>query len=173
MKKGYLWCIGFVLLFSIIITICFFNLKQGNDNNLDVLFEETVSAKEEFTIDEMLADYDELWEMLEENYYYFPYLESQGIDVESLKRMTRQQLENRISNVDGFIYLLDFMFKKMNNFAHLSVVSPEMIFVYQTYYNSEGVGDNGWKNTLQNPQTAALYEYLNKVPFTENSELIT
>ena len=103
MKKGYLWCIGFVLLFSIIITICFFNLKQGNDNNLDVLFEETVSAKEEFTIDEMLADYDELWEMLEENYYYFPYLESQGIDVESLKRMTRQQLENRISNVDGFI----------------------------------------------------------------------
>ena len=44
---------------------------------------------------------------------------------------------------------------------------------YQTYYICVGVWDNGWKNTLQNPQTAALYEYLNKVPFTENSELIT
>ena len=167
-KKRYFYYIGFVFLFSIIITICFVNLKPNNNN--EVLFDETTSAKTEFTIDEMLVDYDILWEMLEENYYYFPYLEYQGVDVQSLKIMTRQQLKNRITNVDGFIYLLNFMFKKMNNFAHLSVVNSEMISIYQAYYNSERTGDNGWKKALQNPQTIALYERLERTSSAENAK---
>lgn len=169
MKKRYFCYIGFIVSFiSVIIIICFSDLKSSN--NSDAFLSETESIKTEFTIDEMLADYDSLWEMLEENYYYFPYLESQGVDIGSLKMTTRQQLENRITNVDGFIYLLDFMFKKMNNFAHLSTVDLELFSGYQAYYNSEDMGDNVWKKALQNPQTIAFYENQKRALYEENPE---
>lgn len=112
------------------------------------------------TTADFLSDYDRLWEILEENYYYFPYLEKQGVDVESLKVSTRSQLEERITDADGFYYLLEFMFRRMQNFAHLDIVPPAGFDVMQNYYNSQNAPDNGWKKALQNPQTQAFYVHL-------------
>lgn len=116
-------------------------------------------------VEAFLADYDIMWEILDENYYYFPYMEKQGVDVEALKRSTRQQLESRITDIDGFYYLLESMFRKLQNFAHLSVVEPAAYAVYRKYYDSEddpAASDNGWKRALQNPKTGIVYEYLEK-----------
>ena len=113
-----------------------------------------------FTTADFLADYDRLWEVLEENYYYFPYLEEQGVDVKSLKLSTRIQLESRIKDVDGFYRLLEFMFRRMQNFAHLDILTPAGFDVMQKYYNFQGAPDSGWKTALQNPQAQAFYAHL-------------
>lgn len=107
-----------------------------------------------------------LWETLEENYIYFPLLEEQGINIESLKETTRQQLKNRITDINGFYHLLDSMFGKLQYFDHLCVLSPDDFTVYQSYYNSQYTDSNGWQKCLQNPQTQAIYEYLQNSPTT-------
>lgn len=113
-----------------------------------------------FTADEFLADYDRLWEILEEDYIYFPILESRGVCAASLQETTRQQLRDRITDLDGFYYLLNSMFGKMQYFAHLSVVSPEIFEAYVKYYNEENTQGSAWKVALQNSQTQAVYEAL-------------
>lgn len=167
-KKRSFIAVGLIL-FSIG-SILIYSNSPKQDHFVETPPASTTSTKTEFTINEMLADYDKLWEILEENYYYFPYLENQGIDIESLKISTREQLENRITDINGFYYLLDLMFRKMQNLAHLSVATPDVVSVYQAYYHSDGVPDNGWKKFLENPQTITLYEYLEKVLSPEISE---
>lgn len=129
---------------------------------LGIHFEITGTADDTFSYckEDFLADYDMLWEILEENYFYFPYLEKQGVDIAALKADTRKQLESRISDIDGFYYLLESMFRRMQNFAHLNVVEPAVYAVYQKYYNGEEAPDSGWKRALQNPKTPVLYAYL-------------
>ncbi len=127
----------------------------------------SVSADDEntellLTAADFLADYDHLWKILDENYFYFPYLEKQGINVESLRLSTRSQLEERITDADGFYFLLEFMFRKMQNFAHLDIVTPAGFDIMQKYYNSDGAPDNGWKTALQDPQAQAFYTHLKK-----------
>lgn len=122
-----------------------------------------------FTTEEYLADYDKLWEILDENYFYFPYLEKNGVNIEALKVNTRQQLESRIHDIDGFYYLLELMFRRMHNFAHLDIVNTTIFASYQNFYGSEDIADNGWKRVLQNPQTQAIYAYLEE---TDESKVI-
>lgn len=117
-------------------------------------------ARLTFTTEDFLADYDYMWEVLEENYFYFPLLEDRGIEIEALKETTRRQLEERITTLDGFYYLLDFLFGRMDYFAHLSMVDPAVHAIYQKYYGGEGAGRGGWQKSLQNPRTQAVYEYL-------------
>lgn len=121
---------------------------------------DTECTKNEFTKEELLADYDALWEMLEEDYLYFPILERQGVNTESLKTSSRLQLESRIDDLNGFYYLLNNMFEKMNFFAHLSVVNPEIYDVYLKYLDTEDSLGSGWQKILQNPQTQTVYAYL-------------
>lgn len=118
--------------------------------------------KTTFTTAEYLADFDELWEILSENYYYFPHLEKNGVDIEALKVDTRRQLENRIHDIEGFYYLLEVMFRKMHNFAHLDIVNATVYATYQNNYGLENIPDNNWKKVLLNPQTQAIYAYLEK-----------
>lgn len=117
---------------------------------------DTENIKTEFTAKELLADYDELWEMLEKDYIYFPILEIRGVDIEALRESTRQQLIDRVTDFDSFCYLLNDMFYRMEYFAHLSIVTPEQLEVYREYYSES----NGWQRIFQNPQTDAVYEYL-------------
>lgn len=116
-------------------------------------------TKTAFTKAELLADYDALWEMLEEDYLYFPILESRGISIKSIKEDTRRQLNDRITDLRGFYYLLSTMFEEMQCFAHLSLLTPDAFDVYEKYYNTESE-ENGWQKALQNPQTQAIYVYL-------------
>ena len=58
------------------------------------------------------------------------------MDIEALKADTRRQLESRIHDIEGFYYLLEVMFRKMYNFAHLDIVNAT---VYATYQNNYGL----------------------------------
>lgn len=135
---------------------------------VDIALSETTVAdtghtKIAFSKEELLADYDALWEMLEADYLYFPILERQGVNTESLKASARLQMEDRIDDLDGFYYLLNDMFRKMNFLGHLSVVDSELFDVYRKYYDTEdgdGCPGNGWQKTLQNQQTQAVYAHL-------------
>lgn len=127
---------------------------------MEITVADTECTKTEFTKEELLADYDVLWEMLEEDYLYFPILERQGVNIESLKTSAGQQLEDRIVDFNGFYYLLNNMFGKMQFFAHLSVVDPELFDVYRKYLDTEDSLGNEWQKTLQNPQTQTVYAYL-------------
>lgn len=128
------------------ITVIFFLLTA-----ITVYSSSLITSREEsevslsFTTEEYLADYDKLWEILDENYFYFPYLEKHGVTIEALKADTRRQLESRIHDTEGFYYLLEIMFRKMHNFAHLGVVDTAVYATYQKYYAAETVPDNGWK----------------------------
>jgi hypothetical protein len=113
-----------------------------------------------FTQDDFLADYDALWASLEEDYLYLPLLEARGIDLETLKTATRQQLEARVTDLDGFIALLEQLFGQMQNFAHLGVVSLAAYDAYQQYYTSPDAPSSGWQRALQTQQTQALYAAL-------------
>ena len=143
------------------ITVIFFLLTA-----ITVYSSSLITSREEsevslsFTTEEYLADYDKLWEILDENYFYFPYLEKHGVTIEALKADTRRQLESRIHDTEGFYYLLEIMFRKMHNFAHLGMVDTAVYATYQKYYAAENVPDNGWKKVLQNPQTQAIYACL-------------
>lgn len=130
------------------------------DSKGPIDIEPVETARTEFTKEELLADYDRLWEMLEEDYIYFPVLESRGVDVSALKETARQQLSDRVTTLNGFYYLLDDVFGKMQYFAHLGLVTPDAFAVYQKYYN-EGNDTNGWQIYLRDPQTNAVYAYLN------------
>ena len=155
----------FIMLVALLLCVCI--LTGYTDTVADVDIEPTEmapadseSTKTEFTKEELLEDYDALWEMLEEDYLYFAILERQGVNIESLKASTRQQLEDRIVDLNGFYYLLYNMFGKMQFFAHLSVVDPEMLDVYQKYFDTDDSLGNGWQKTFQNPQTQTIYAYL-------------
>ena len=67
------------------ITVIFFLLTA-----ITVYSSSLITSREEsevslsFTTEEYLADYDKLWEILDENYFYFPYLEKHGVTIEAL-----------------------------------------------------------------------------------------
>lgn len=133
---------------------------ETDSKDIGTALTDAESAKTTFTKEELLADYDALWEMLKEDYLYFPFWERQGVNIESLKTSTRQQLEDRIVDFNGFYYLLNNMFGKVQFFAHLSVVDPEILDVYQKYFATDDAQSNGWQKTFQNPQTQTIYAYL-------------
>ena len=119
------------------------------------------AVKTEFTKEEFLADYDQLWADLEENYPFFPVLEEKGIDVEGLRRSGRETIESRVTTLEGFVWVLKVMFGQMRNFAHLSLVTPDIMEVYASAY-TEGGGESlqPWYETVCQPQTAAIYARL-------------
>lgn len=103
--------------------------------------------KTSFTKEELLADFDQCWEILEGEYPFFPVLEKHGIDVQGLQETYRKTLEDRITDVKGFYVLLRQMFATMENFAHLEMIDPGKFQIRV----EQGV---------QDPQAEATYEVL-------------
>ena len=119
------------------------------------------AVKTEFTQEEFLADYDQLWADLEENYPFFPVLEEKGIDVEGLRRSGRETIESRVTTLEGFVWVLNNLFMQTGYFAHLSLAPPGIIEWYVSAYTEEGVKSaRPWYETVCRPQTAATYEQL-------------
>lgn len=115
------------------------------------------NAKIDFTLDELVEDYDQLWNDLKVNYPFLPVLESRGIDVERLCFTNRTQLTTRISDLMGFVSLIQNMFSQMDNLAHLSLVDVELF----DFYNSFLPVENDPRNELViNWQTQAVYSFL-------------
>lgn len=120
-------------------------------------------ARLDFTKEDFLADYDYMWEVLEENYLFFDILEERGIDVESLKKDTRQQIAERDIDLDDFIAVLEKLFQRMQCFAHLGLLQTDAYDVMYEYYCNVMAEDEfmrAWRTPLENPQTQAVYAYM-------------
>ena len=112
----------------------------------------------QFTTEELLEDFDYMWNFLEQEYLFFPVLEEQGIDIDNIKNNTREQITAQRPDIELFYDTLDQMFLQMDYFAHLSLVNINQYKVYQEYYNSEDSLETGWKDVLQKEQTVFIYE---------------
>lgn len=122
---------------------------------------EEEAVKTEFTREDFLEDYDQLWADLEENYPFFPVLEDKGIDVEGLRRSRREMLEARVTDLEGFVWLLNNLFQEMEFFAHLSLIKPELLHLYvSTYETGKAESLHPWYELSSAPQTAATYSQL-------------
>lgn len=110
------------------------------------------------TTEQLLEDYDTLWNALEENYVFFPILEQQGVDVFAIKTDTRNLIQNQRADVSLFYQTLSQMFMKFNNFAHLNVVSKDVYDSMAWYYCADGQEKNGWKDMLEKDSVRRFYE---------------
>ena len=126
-------------------------------------FEEKV--KSQFSTSDLLADYDYLWETLEAEYLFFPVLEEQNIDIESIKKTTYEQIENMEPDLEQYYRVLDKMFLQMKYFAHLSLIDGHAFQIYQQFYNNQDSQDTGWRQTLQYEQTQHTYNNLLNTEF--------
>mgnify|MGYP000092003912 CR=1 FL=1 len=118
------------------------------------------AVKTEFTQEEFLVDYDQLWADLEENYPFFPVLEEKGIDVEGVRQSGRETIESRVTTLEGFVWVLKVMFGQMRNFAHLDLAAPSIMEVHISGY-TEGIQfAQPWYEVICQPQTVATYAQL-------------
>lgn len=56
--------------------------------------------------EEIKADYDYMWKILEEEYIFFPILEEKGINIETLRKEGTWKIENDVDTLDEFSGLL-------------------------------------------------------------------
>jgi len=116
--------------------------------------EETV--KTEFTREELLEDYDQLWDTIEENYPFLPVLEEHGIDCAQLREHYREELSSCSDDLQGFAALLRRMFRQMENLAHLGLAEEDVVW---TYVDSQSMP---WYELAAAPQTQASYAQLSQ-----------
>ena len=115
----------------------------------------------EFTLEEMLEDYDQLWDDLRVNYPFFSVLKCRGIEVENLYQLNREILEKRITDLNGFMFLLRDTFYKMDNFAHLSLMDVELFDFYNSFLPLESPSENDPRDELiLGAQTQITYKHL-------------
>lgn len=118
--------------------------------------------KTTFTREELLADYDQLWRDLYENYPFFPVLERRGLAPESLRLLNRAILETRDLDVQGFVKLLRDTFYRMDALAHLMLLEPSGFdFYHQTLLPKQTWSDYEPRYDLVfDAQTEATYALL-------------
>lgn len=114
----------------------------------------------EITKEEMLADYDNFWETLEENYPYFESLKSKGVNVSYLKEIYREKIETDAQNIDDFHNLLSYLiYSDLLSEGHL-------MFLNSYDYN---IQKEIIKEHYDNPsQDDIIYKYLDYIYFDEN-----
>lgn len=71
------------------------------------------------------ADYALLWEILESDYPYLPYLREKGVDIEGLREKHLQQAVEA-ANAKEFAGVVAKLFASLKNTGHLSLLGPEM-----------------------------------------------
>ena len=113
--------------------------------------------KTDFTIEELLADYDQLWDIMDNSYPFLPVLEERGVGLEDLHRENRALIGSRVTDLKGFYWLLGDMFHRMENLAHLEVVSADIFKTYQSLADQYDLPD---KALVFDPQTRVTYSYL-------------
>ena len=79
------------------------------------------------------ADFNLLWEELTDSYPYLPYLREQGTDTDSIYERYSAELASA-DHEAGFAGMLQRMFSELGNFAHLSLVTPELYRNYHYIY---------------------------------------
>ena len=75
-------------------------------------------------------DYEILWEMLETEYPYLPYLRDKGIDVDGIRKRYAERVQYA-ENPDQFITIIEKTLAELKNTAHLGLMNDWM---YEEYY---------------------------------------
>ena len=121
---------------------------------------EEPAVKTEFTREELLADYGQLWEILEENYPFLPVLEEHCIDWEQLRADYREKLRTQEPDVADFAALIRQMFSQMENFAHLDLAGEDEFRLYLDDPPERSPSLTPWYEAVTAPQTRAVYALL-------------
>ena len=154
---------------SVIMFLCIFFIGcdsrqtlESHEQSKGTAMDSIKEAGTEFTREELLQDYNQLWEDLEESYPFFSVLTQRGIDIPALKEYYRSLLTGRITDLEGFAVLLNNLFYDMDNLAHLSLMDAE--FYYELLKLSEeerlGYTEEPWRSLLWNGQTRVSYALL-------------
>lgn len=150
--------------------------EPENAEPVEALAEEP-AVKTEFSREELLADYDQLWEILKESYPFLPVLEEHGIDWEQLRADYREKLRAQEPDAAGFAALIRQMFSQMENFAHLGLAGEEELRLYLDYPPERSPSLTPWYEAVTAPQTRAVYALLlsgtEYAPETEYPEVET
>lgn len=118
---------------------------------------EADGIKTVFTKQELLEDYDQLWNDLGEYYPFFPVLEEEGIDLEQLYQKGREQIESRVSDPQGLMFVLKSVFGQMRGFAHLQVADQNTVNALKYAYQQGEMQFEPWYSIIQKPQVQAIY----------------
>ena len=84
-----------------------------------------------------LNDYDLLWQILEEEYVFFPYIEEKGIAINELRERYRERISKEACDITSFENILSSMFFEMGNIGHLSVLDSYGYEAYRELYYDE------------------------------------
>ncbi len=106
-------------------------------------------------------DYLFLWETLETDYPFLPYLKDKGIDVDGIRERYAERV-NGIEDDETLLMCLKDLFEELNNTAHLSVINPGRyqslysIFVLNPQAASQTIYDP-WREALTDPALSHIY----------------
>lgn len=160
-----------MICYMVSLSLCFCSLfgcakKAREQENFE-------SVKTEFTTEELLEDYDALWDILETEYLFLPELERRGVDVKSIKAETRKQIsEQKMDVVAFYVMLVDMMINLRGDdwfgIAHLGLVDTRSYELVHRGYSKEEVLD-GLGRVVENLQTQKTYEKLSE-KFPESGE---
>lgn len=128
------------LLCALALTLCARSLLAG--------------PKTTFTKEELLADYDQLFRDLYENDPFLPALAQRGVNVEALQAQNREVLKSRVTDLEGFAFLLRDTFYRMGNLAHLMLIDASRFDFYRAHPYPPHAP------LVEDPQTQATYALL-------------
>lgn len=156
--------IKYILLFlsiTVLLTSCSYNNSTYS--------EEIKEFSYELSTEEMLEDYEALWEILMNDFPYLESLKRQGVRVESLKESYKNMIMD-IESFDDYCELLNMLtLYDLKGEGHLYLVGPEVFNTYNSYYkNFEDL--EGWDDIKKLTCSAYLDESAEK-RYSSMSEL--
>ncbi len=154
MKKPLL-CITIILLLNITFYSNADAIDPASENQ-----SESSNGKTAFTKEEFLEDYDQLWKDLKTNYLFFPVLEEKGINPEQVYQKGREQIKSRVSDLQGFLYILNSTFHQMQDFAHLQILSKQAVAAISLASEKDDKyreQDSPWLQIIHKPQVETTY----------------
>lgn len=124
----------------------------------------------ELTNDEMLEDYDALWDTLLKDFPYINSLKNQGVNVEKLKETYRDKIAGIESFDEYFILLHNLIFNELRGEGHLSLVYPEVFYRYNDHYNDKDFEN---KENFYNHSVSAYLDKGSEMRYSTMGDLIS
>lgn len=119
--------------------------------------EEKPRIKTAWSTEEFTEDYLQLWKLLDENYPFFPVLEQQGINPDTLKAEYLSCVR-ACSDINEYCRIIRDLFSRMGNPAHLELFGNDRYEEYQDLIRDGVITcDSRTYQLMQDGQTAATY----------------
>lgn len=129
-------------------------------------------VKSDFSLQELLADYDAFWDALRENDPFLPVMEEAGLRLAALQREGRETVEKRCASAGDLLNVLRDQTARMGNLAHLGMLGPAMFQEYaaltETGVFSAGSVEARW---VRDPQTIHTYALMEPAPAASSAAL--